>query len=90
MELTFVKKSSLRKIFIKDRVMTLITPELNYQPLSLSITQLKTALASGDKRIEDAIKEAGVDDLDKYVDDETMAKEIIKDFQEHNWRCVKR
>ena len=27
--------------------------------------------------------------LDKYIDDNSISKEIIKDFQESGWRCFK-
>jgi hypothetical protein len=83
------KKYGIRQVIIKDRVITFITPELNYQPLTLSIKQLKTALASGDARIEQAFKDTDTD-LDTFIDDESIATSVIKDFQENGWRCIKR
>jgi hypothetical protein len=88
-ELHFIKRSSLRKVFIKDREITMITPELNYQPMKITITQLKTALASGDERINRALKDTETN-LDEYNDDESIMKDILKDFQESGWRCIKR
>lgn len=88
-ELHFVKRAALRKIFIDDRVITMITPELSYQPMQITIKQLQMALASGDERIKGALEDAEVD-LDKYQTDESIAEEIIKDFTDEGWRVIKR
>ncbi len=88
-EMHFVRKSSLRRIYIKDRQITMITPEMNYQPMEIPLAKLWTASES-DPRAKKALQESGVKEISYYDTDEKIAEEILKDFQLSGWRCIKR
>lgn len=85
-ELQFVKKGMMRKVFIRDRKITMITPEMNYQPLELDINK---AARFQDENMTRLLKEIGMDNFEKYTDDNVIAKDIIDDFEKSKWRCIK-
>lgn len=105
-ELTFVKNHAIRKVFIKNKTVTLITPEFNYQPVIFdeekynalknsenmaSLTKLtyEELEKNQDKRVVELVtelKEAKVD----FNNEQELKEDIIKDFQDSKWRCIKR
>lgn len=86
-ELQFAKKGMIRKVFINDRKITMITPEMSYQPLELDINK---AARFQDKRMTEMLAEVGITDFTKYPDDKSIAEDIINDFKESSWRCIKK
>lgn len=105
LELTFVKNHAIRKVFIKDKIVTLITPEFNYQTISFdedkynllkqsnNISELSNLseeeLNKQDKKVVDLVNEIKYSKID-FNDEEALKQDLIKDFQETGWRCIKR
>ncbi len=90
MELVFITGSSIRKVFINDRKVSLISAELGFTPLEIDLDKLN--------EFEDKIKKIKmskediktIKDLAKLGSEKEIAKDIIKDFQKSGWRCTKR
>ena len=88
MELLFAKNGALRKINIKDRVITLISSETNWMPVNINISKL-------DENLESVIATNKVnrDELVEIVQlktEEEMAQDITEDFKKTGWRLVKK
>ena len=86
-KLSFVRGSSLRKVFIDGRKISLMAQETGFTPISMDLDKID------EKEIK---KKMGKDGL-KFIKEiallnteEEMAKDIIRDFQETGWRCIKR
>lgn len=92
MELVFIRGGSIRRVFIKDRVISLVTPELNFTPFHIDLDRLD------DPEMRERINKANlsskeIEDLDKLAklgNDKEISKDIIKDFQQSGWRKVRR
>ena len=103
-ELTFVKNHAIRKVFIKDKTVTLITPEMNYQTIIID-EEKYNKLRNDDKMKK--LSELSQEDLEKlndkrvvnlvndikinidFNDTEFLRKDLINDFQDSGWRCIK-
>lgn len=87
-QLEFIKKASLRRTFVENKKITFMTPEMNNQPIVLDIN---LAIEKQDEKMIDMLKQLGMDDFQKYKDwnDRQIADEIILDFKESGWRCIK-
>lgn len=109
-ELTFVKNHSIRKVFIKNGIINLITPEMSYTPIPfdkakyMKLINSKESKKIADLSYEDLVKLRGekqaqvivefAEEINKkrdidFNDTESLKNEIIKDFQDSGWRCIK-
>jgi len=87
-KLTFVIGGALRKVYINSRKMTFISAELNFEPIIIDLDKLD--------EIEDKIKKLnlGQEDIDQIKElsllnnEESMARDITKDFQRSGWRLT--
>jgi hypothetical protein len=85
-DLKFTKKGQIRQVYIKDKVITMITPEMSYQPLIFNLDKINEI--KNEKQLK-TIREAGLDNLEKYKDENSIAIEIISEFDESGWRLIK-
>lgn len=86
-KLTFAIGGNIRKVFIDKRVVTLMTAETGFQPIQMDLDKLN------DRKIQKKIGKDGLKfmkDVALLNSEEEMAKDLIKDFQQTGWRCVKR
>ncbi len=91
-QLFFLQGSRYRKVFIKDRKIAMMTPELGGSPITLDLDALDTKetlekMNSMKLTSEDRI---AIQEMGKLKDPAAIAKDIIRDFQQSGWRCVKR
>lgn len=92
--LTFITGSSIRRVHIKDRIVTLLAEELSSKPLTINLDEID---AQQDK-FEEMIKNRSLSEKDitmikqlaKLGSEEEIAKDIINDFQKTGWRLVKK
>lgn len=92
MELVFVMGSSLRRVFINGKKITLLSPENGYTPANFDLDKLDTP------EIKASLKKMKFDDeniglleqLSKLDSEEAIAKDIKIDFQRSGWRLFKR
>ncbi len=92
MELSFVMGSGIRRVFIDERKVTIVSAELGFHPLEFNLDELdkpKTKKAMRKQKLS-AEEVRTLRALSKLGSEEAMAKDIIKDFQKQGWRCVKR
>ena len=90
MKLTFISGSSIRRVFIKDRKITFIVPELKFQPLVFDLNKLdeqKDKFTKMKLSNEDVKLLYGLAFLN---DEEAMAKDVISDFKKTGWRLIKK
>ena len=84
-EITFLRGGAYRVVVIKERVVSLMAPELYNQPISVNLDKIEEE--------EDKIKKAKIPkkELEKLrmldTEDE-IAEDIIKDFQKDGWRVT--
>jgi 3-methyladenine DNA glycosylase Tag len=86
-ELQFAAKAHIIKIIIKDRIITMIAPQLGNAPVQFDVNK---AAQFQDERMTELLKEVGIKDFSEFDNDNACAKSIVKDFQESGWRMVKR
>ena len=89
MELTFSIGGALRKVFINGRIISLMTAETGYAPMTIDLDKLN------DKDNKKKLKEMGTDDkflkqLSKLKTEKEIANDIKKDFQADGWRLIKK
>ena len=105
-ELTFIKNHAMRKVFIKDKQVIIITPELNNQPLifdedkynkliqSEQIKKLSNMNESELKETQDKKTYELINEIKSNNIDfnnyEQLKKDLINDFQLSGWRCINR
>lgn len=91
MELVFVTGGALRRIFIKDRAITMISPEMGFTPITIELDKL------AESATQEKMQRLKLTDDDKFTikslaelgSEEDIAKDIIKDFKKTGWRCIK-
>jgi hypothetical protein len=90
MELVFITGSAIRRVFIKDRIITLLAAELSSKPLTINLEEID---AQREKFKEMKLEERDIEmieQLAKLGSEEEIAKDVIDDFQKTGWRLVKR
>ena len=85
-ELGFVSGSSLRRVFVDGRKISMMAQETGFTPMSIDLNKID------EKKVK---KQMGADGL-KFIKEvallkteEAMAKDITKDFQQTGWRRIK-
>ncbi len=81
-KLLFTMGKMQRKIMIDDRVVTMITPENNYQPVIFNIEKI---IATNKMSIEEL---EAVKAIKELSDEERIANDIIEDFKMSGWEYV--
>jgi hypothetical protein len=90
MELVFITGSAIRRVFIKDRIITLLAAELSSKPLTINLEEID---AQREKFKEMKLEQRDIEmieQLAKLGSEEEIAKDVIDDFQKTGWRLVKR
>lgn len=79
----FVRGSIVREVTIDKRVVTFLTPELNYQPIEINLDKLnfKDPKFAGMDR--DMLRE-----LSKLNTEEDILEDLKKDFTKSGWRVM--
>ncbi len=88
--LVFITGSAIRRIYIKDRTVTLIAAETSGQPVTINLDEIDS---QQDKFKQMKLSEEDIvtiKELSKLGSENDMAKDIINDFQSTGWRLVKR
>ena len=89
-KLSFVCGSSLRKVVIDKRVISMMAKETGFIPITMDLDKMDSS--SQKKKIT---KKLGKDSLKIMKEisllntEEEMAKDITKDFQSTGWRKIK-
>lgn len=88
-KLSFVIGGSLRKVYIKDRNISLLSQETGYTPISIDLDKLESKKKSFIKKLgKEGMKL--MKEVAELKTEEEMARDIIKDFQNEGWRLIKR
>ncbi len=88
-KLSFVIGGSLRKVLIKDRIISMASQETGFVPIKIDLDRLE-------KEKERITKKMGDDglkllrEISNFKTENEMAKDIIVDFQKSGWRMIKR
>ncbi len=90
MHLVFTTGSAIRRVFIKDRKLTLLAAELGFHPLVVDLDKLdeqkdkfkKMKLSNEDVKL--------IHELALLNDEEAMARDIINDYQKTGWRLIRK
>ena len=81
----FMVGGSMRKIVVKGKKLSFLTPELNFVPLIIDLDKLDEQ--------KERIKKMKMDEkyikkLASLTTEKEMANDIIKDFKQSGWRLV--
>ncbi len=85
--LAFVAGSSLRRVIIDERKITMMSPETKFVPMVMDLDKINE---------KEIIKKMGKDglkfmkEISKLETEEDMAQDVIKDFQRTGWRRIKK
>ena len=88
--LSFVTGSAIRKVFIKKREITLLSAELNFEPLIINLDKIDE---NNEKFKKINLTNEQIQEIKKLSllgNEEAIALDIIKDFQRIGWRLIKR
>ncbi len=85
-QISFIRGSALRRVFINGRVISLLAGELNNVPLKIDLDKL-------DKQ-KDKIEKMKLDkemlkDLSRLLTEKEISLDIIHDFEKSGWRRVR-
>lgn len=88
-KLTFITGGAIRRVFIDNRKVSLMTAELNNVPLQIDLDKLD------DKETKKKLEKVKMDDelmkeLSLLNTEEEIAEDVKKDFQGSGWRLFKR
>ncbi len=91
--LVFITGSAIRRVHIKDRIITLLAAEIDNKPLTINLDQID----SQQEKLEELIKKGTLKDKDivlikelsKLGSEKEIARDIINDFQSTGWRLMK-
>ena len=89
-ELVFSIGGAIRRVFIDKKIITFLTAELNFEPLTIDLTKLDL---EKDKLKKLNFSNEEMDELKELFllnSEEAIAKDIIKDWQRKGWRCTRR
>lgn len=87
--LSFVSGSSLRKIVIEDRVISMMAKETGFVPITMDLDKMDSN--SQQKKITKKLGKDGLKIMKEIAllnTESEMAKDITKDFQSTGWRKV--
>lgn len=86
-QLSFIRGSALRRVFIKDRTISLLTGELNNVPLKIDLDKLEEQKERIEKMQFDAkmLKE-----LSRLQTEKEISLDVIDDFEKSGWKRVRR
>lgn len=85
--LAFGIGGALRQVTINKRIISLMTKETGYVPIQMDLDKMN------EKSIKKQMGKDGLKfmkEISHLKNEEDMAKDIIKDFQETGWRLVKK
>lgn len=83
--LNFTRGAALRRVFINGRVISFLTAELGNTPLTIDLDKLDKQ-RSKIKKMDLDQKE--MKQLSKFITEEDIAKDIVKDFEKSGWRLM--
>lgn len=89
--LSFVCGSSLRKVVIDGRKISMMSQETGFIPVSFDLDKMDSK--SQIKKIKGKMGQEGLDFIKQVAllnTEEEMEKDIIKDFQLTGWRRIRR
>ena len=86
-QLSFLRGSALRRVFINGRVISLLTGELNNVPLKIDLDKLDEQ--------KDRIKKMELDEkmlkeLSRLQTEKEISLDVIHDFEKSGWVRVRR
>lgn len=86
-KLSFVLGSSLRRVIINQKKISLASQETGFTPISIDLDKLDNNKHFNE--LDDKGKKL-LEECKKLKTEEEIARDIIKDFQGSGWRCIKR
>ncbi len=86
--LTFVTGAGLRRVVIDGRIVKFMASETGFQPIEFDLDNLSTKQSQKQMRKMKLSKEdkKGLKELSLLSDENSMAKDVIKDFKKTGWR----
>lgn len=86
-QISFLRGSALRRVFINGRTISLLTGELNNVPLKIDLDKLDEQ--------EDKIKKMELDkdmllELSRLQTEKEISLDVINDFEKSGWKRVRR
>ena len=86
-DLAFVRGGALRKVYVKDKVITIMTGEMGFTPFVIDLDRLDKVKGKLDKIKAD---EEFLKELAQLKTEEEIVRDVVKDFQKGGWREIKR
>ena len=86
-QISFTRGSALRRVFIKGRVISFLTGELNNVPLKIDLDMLDKEKKKIDKMGLDS-KE--LKEIAKLQTEKEIAMDITYDFEKSGWRRIRK
>lgn len=88
-KLTFITGSAIRRVIIKDRIVTLLAAETSNKPVTINLNEIDSQQDKFDKLklTKEDIKT--IRELSKLGSEEEIAKDITNDFQKTGWRLAR-
>ena len=85
-KMLFCAGSAVRRVYIKDKVVSLLTPENNFVPMQIDLNNLEAnkSKLKGSFNMDDPIW----GELSKLTSDEVIAEDIVHDFKKGGWRLL--
>lgn len=95
-ELHFAKRNFLRKVYIKEKQVSMVSNEASNYPISLNIKQMQDVTKGKAneelkaknidvEKVKKMIEENGINP-DDYESEEAIAEDITKEFKQLGWR----
>ena len=85
-QLSFTRGSALRRVFIKERVITFLVAELNNVPLKIDLDKLDEQKEKVDKM---GLDRQTLEELSKLQTEKEIALDITHDFEKTGWRRMR-
>ena len=86
-QLSFIRGSALRRVFINGRTISLLTGELNNVPLKIDLDKLDEQK----ERIEKMeLDEEMLKELSRLQTEKEISLDVIDDFEKSGWKRVRR
>lgn len=86
-QLVFMIGSSMRRVIINKRRVSMIAQETGWVPMIFDLDNLSSGI--GFKKLNEEEKRL-LEEIGKLKTEKDMAKDIIKDFNSTGWRLFKR
>lgn len=85
--LAFTRGSSMRKVNIDGNTISMMSQETGFLPMKMDLDKLDDSKVL--KKM-DGSQRKEVEEISKLASEDEKARDIIRDFQQSGWRCIKK